>query len=111
MTSSNGFRLRRARSRYCAIVTMLALILSPTGIPFFAPQVPLQAQVQGAPVGAGFVLNAEDLRFIFQQILVAQAHVATLTASNHCGTLLGPGPNQVGDPQLPRGLRTVDGSC
>ena len=26
------------------------------------------------------------------------------------GRLLGPGPNQVADPQLPRGLRTVDGS-
>ena len=34
------------------------------------------------------------------------------SAQDHAagGTLLGPGPNQVHDPQLPRGLRTVDGS-
>jgi Ca2+-binding RTX toxin-like protein len=87
------------------------MIFSPTGIPFFVPQATLQAQAQTAPVGNGFVVNREDLRFIYQQILVAQTHVATLSASNPCGTLLGTGPNQVSDPQLPRGLRTVDGSC
>ncbi|HEY3161983.1 MAG TPA: hypothetical protein VGJ78_23635, partial [Vicinamibacterales bacterium] len=103
MTSSKGFRLRRARSRYWAVVTVLAMIFSPTGIPFLAPQAPLQAQAQGAPVGAGFVLDREDLRFIFHQIEVAQDHAAG-------GTLLGPGPNQVHNPQNPDGLRTVDGT-
>ena len=103
MTSSSRFRMRRMRSRYWALVTVLAMIFSPTGIPFLAPQGAVQAQAQGAPVGAGFVLDREDLRFIFHQIEVAQDHAAG-------GTLLGPGPNQVHDPQLPVGLRTVDGS-
>ncbi len=53
--------------------------------------------------GAGFVLNAGDLRFIFRQIEIAQAHAGG-------GQLFGPGPNQVNDPRLPFGLRTVDGS-
>jgi len=55
-----------------------------------------------APVGAGFNLNASDLRFIRQQIRIAEAHAAG-------GTLLGTGPNQVPHPTLPYGLRTVDG--
>src|SRR4051812_39982246 len=78
------------------------------------------AQAQTAPVGNGFTINAEDLRFIFHAIEVAQANSAG-------GVLLGSGPNQVnmntpisaacangapcpGDPQLPVGLRTVDGT-
>src|SRR3954468_22548317 len=69
------------------------------------PVTPVYAQV--APVGAGFPIDAGDLRFIFHQIEVSQFHAAG-------GVLLGPGPNQVSlngvaDPQLPIGLRTVDG--
>src|SRR3954449_12477710 len=77
------------------------------------------AHAQTAPVGSGFPIDAEDLRFIFHAIEVAQANAAG-------GVLLGSGPNQVnlntpisnagaagaarpGDPQLPGGLRTVDG--
>jgi len=118
MTSTRGFRLRRARSRSWAIVTVLAMIFSPTGIPFLAPQVAVQAQTQSAPVGSGFVINREDLRFIFHQIMVGQTHATTFSALHPCDTLLGPGPFQVngignpnGNPQLPVGLRTVDGSC
>ena len=78
------------------------------------------AHAQVAPVGNGFSIDAEDVRFIFNQIEVAQAHAAG-------GALLGSGPNQVNlngptsaacdtgvfcgpDPQLPVGLRTVDGT-
>src|SRR3954463_2940055 len=66
------------------------------------------AHAQTAPVGQGFPIDAGDLRFIFHQIEVAQFHAAG-------GVLLGPGPNQVNlngapDPQLPVGLRTVDGT-
>src|SRR4051812_38424363 len=66
------------------------------------------ARAQTAPVGAGFPIDAGDLRFIFHQIEVAQFHAAG-------GALLGPGPNQVNlngvpDPQQPVGLRTVDGT-
>src|SRR5258705_3937945 len=103
MNSSSRFGMRQIRSRYWALVPVLAMIFSPTGIPFLAPQVAVQAQTQSAPVGAGFVVDPDDLRFIFHQIQVAQAHAAG-------GQLLGPGPNQVSDPQLPLGLRTVDGS-
>src|SRR5256885_3489587 len=78
------------------------------------------ARAQTAPVGNGFPIDVEDLRFIFHAIEVAQANSAG-------GALLGTGPNQVNlntpisaacangaacpaDPQLPVGLRTVDGS-
>jgi hypothetical protein len=69
---------------------------------------PVAARAQVAPVGNGFVIDAGDLRFIFHQIEVGQAHAAG-------GVLLGPGPNQVNlngaaDAQLPVGLRTVDGT-
>src|SRR5262249_12203331 len=86
------------------LLMVVAMFLS--GIsPSFMPQSTVSAQVVtgGAPVGQGFVIDAGDLRFIYEQILVAQAHAAG-------GTLLGPGPDQVSDPHLPRRLRTVDGS-
>src|SRR3954469_16225165 len=98
MTSARLFQLRSARSKRCAIVTMLALVVSPMAPPFLTPTVRAQAQVAG--VGSGFTIDAEDIRFIYRQILVAQDH-----AAGH--PLLGPGANQVNDPQLPRGLRTV----
>ena len=63
------------------------------------------------PIGQGFTLNASDIRFIRQQIRIAEAHAATATAGNPCGTMLGTGPNQVSSPLLPFGLRTVDGTC
>src|SRR3954470_3066643 len=96
------FTCRRSRTaKRWAVLTMIAMMLSPIGRPVFQPV--LEAQQQVAPVNQGFFINAEDLRFIYDQILVAQDHAAG-------GTLLGPGPHQVSDPQLPRGLRTVDGS-
>jgi hypothetical protein len=59
-------------------------------------------------VAQGFVIADSDLRFIFHQIEIAENHAGG-------GQLLGPGPNQVNlfgtpNPQLPLGLRTVDGS-
>jgi hypothetical protein len=99
---------RRARSKPLAILALIGMILTPLGRPIF--EVTVHAQVQKAPVGNGFFINDDDLRFIFRQIQVSQANAAG-------GALLGPGPNQVnsqaapnGDPQLPMGLRTVDGS-
>ena len=95
------FTCRDVRSRKLwAIVTLVAMLISPIGGPVFVPVVSAQP---AAPVSQGFTITASDLRFIFDQILVAQDHAAG-------GALLGPGPNQVHDPQLPRGLRTVDGS-
>ena len=99
---SHPFTCRHWRGRkHWALTTVLAMVVSSMGGPAFVPAI--RAQVQVAPVGQGFPLDAGDLRFIYEQILVAQDHAAG-------GTLLGPGPNQVADPQLPRGLRTVDGS-
>jgi beta-lactam-binding protein with PASTA domain len=98
---------------------LIAMTLSPQGRPLFEATVSAQTTpptITVPPTGAGMTLVAEDLRFFFHQIEVAQAHVASRTASNPCGTLLGPGPNQVqlfgqANAQLPLGLRTVDGSC
>src|SRR2546422_3540262 len=101
MSASKPLTCRRIRSaKSWSIVTVVAMLMSGIGGPTFTPAV---VHAQTAPVGSGFNITAEDLRFIYQQILVAQDHAAG-------GTLLGPGVNQVADPQLPRGLRTVDGS-
>jgi len=95
-----------------------ALLLSQVLVLALGPFTPVRAQT--APVGNGFVIDSEDLRFMFHQIEVAQAHSAG-------GKLLGNGVNQVNmqgpttfacidgrpcgaDPQLPVGLRTVDGT-
>src|SRR3954471_8115298 len=80
--SFKPFTCRRTRSaRYWAVVAMIGMTLtSNLGLGVVAP---LQAQTQ--PVGAGFTLDAGDLRFIFHQIEVAQAHAATRTAANPCG--------------------------
>ena len=59
--------------------------------------------VQAAPIGAGFTLDAGDLRHILKQIQISEAHSAG-------GDLFGPGPLQVNERRLPFGLRTVDGS-
>lgn len=68
-----------------------------------------------APIGTGFVLDQSDLVFILQQIEIAEAHAQTATAIDPCGTLIGPGPNQIpAGPNaelLPLGLRTVSGIC
>jgi Ca2+-binding RTX toxin-like protein len=78
---------------------MIAMLVSSTGGNFFVPSV----NAQTAPVGAGFVVDVSDLRFILKQIQIAENHVAT-------GELFGLGANQVPEPRLPFGLRTVDGS-
>src|SRR3712207_3099986 len=76
---------------------------------------PLAASPADAAVGQGFTLNRSDLRFILQQIKIAEAHAATRTPADPCGTLVGPGQFQIPDAgngrDLPWGLRTVDGSC
>src|SRR4051794_32596002 len=72
---------------------------------------PSRAQAAPAPAGEGFTVTAGDLHFIMKQIKIAEHHSATLTASNPCGTLVGPAPDQIPDRLTPYGLRTVDGSC
>ena len=100
MRNSTPFTCRRTRwARPWALALTIAMTLMTNNIQWLVPTV--RAQVQVAPVGNGFVINGADLRFIYDQILVSQDHAAG-------GTLLGTGPHQVSDPQLPRGLRTVD---
>ncbi|MFM7684319.1 MAG: peroxidase family protein [Actinomycetota bacterium] len=77
---------------------------------------PMQMGANAAPIGQGFELNAADLRFILQQIKIAEHHVANTTAeTGPCGALIGSNPNQIPaggvGVTLPWGLRTVDGSC
>ena len=101
MRVKSPFKWRRSNAaKRWAVAMMIGMALSPI-TSLLVQQTTVQAQT--APTGAGFVIDAGDLRFIYEQILVAQDHAAG-------GQLLGPGPNQVHDPQLPRGLRTVDGS-
>ncbi|HEX8345127.1 MAG TPA: peroxidase family protein [Actinoplanes sp.] len=74
------------------------------------------ASPASAAVGQGFNVNPADLRFILKQIQIAEAHAQTASSANPCGTLLGPGPNQIPNEgqqgaELPWGLRTVDGTC
>ncbi len=102
-----GRRATRGR-RLLAISLAVA-----TTIPLVAPFDVGQA---AAPVGQGFEVNASDLRFILQQIKIAEHHVANTTgATGPCGALVGPGQNQIPEGgvgvTLPWGLRTVDGSC
>jgi Ca2+-binding RTX toxin-like protein len=98
------FTCRRTRSaRRWAIATTIAMVLSTNGGQFLVPTIKAQVPSAGSSSAVGFVLNAGDLRFIFRQIQIAEAHAAG-------GQLLGPGPLQVNEARLPFGLRTVDGS-
>jgi hypothetical protein len=56
-------------------------------------------------------VTPSDLAFILKQIKIAEKHATTLTPTNPCGTLVGPGPDQIPDRLTAYGLRTVDGSC
>ncbi|MDJ0377454.1 peroxidase family protein [Cryobacterium sp. PH31-L1] len=71
----------------------------------------ISANAAVAPVGQGFTVTTSDLAYILKQIKIAEAHAATATPANPCGTLVGSGPNQIPDRLSSYGLRTVDGSC
>jgi hypothetical protein len=97
-------RPARRVSRFTSAVALAtAFVFTVVGCAPAKAPAPAASQDSLAPVGAGFNLNASDLRFILQQIKIAEHHASG-------GELLGPGPNQVPHPRLPYGLRTVDGS-
>src|SRR5438128_5554868 len=99
MSTVKPLTCRRLRSaKWWSIATVVAMLGS-SGGPAFVPTV----RAQGSPAAVGFVLDAGDLRFIFRQIQIAEAHAAG-------GQLFGPGQNQIQERRLPFGLRTVDGS-
>ncbi|MGB9377356.1 MAG: hypothetical protein WCB04_07575, partial [Mycobacteriales bacterium] len=104
--------LRRTRhtSKSLGIVLAAAgLIAAVVGLGSAVLPSPASAVV--APVGQGFTVTTGDLAFILKQIKISEAHAASLTPENPCGTLVGPGPDQIPDRLTPYGLRTVDGSC
>ncbi|MBG6185419.1 Ca2+-binding RTX toxin-like protein, partial [Arthrobacter sp. CAN_A214] len=73
----------------------------------------LAPAVLAAPVGQGLTLNAGDMRFILKQIKIAENNATKEDALGNPvpgAPLLGSGANQVANPLLPYGLRTVDGS-
>ncbi|MDR7081317.1 Ca2+-binding RTX toxin-like protein [Arthrobacter ginsengisoli] len=86
----------------------LALVLSAGVVPSV-----LAPAVSAAPTGQGFTLNAGDMRFILKQIKIAENHATKEDGQGNDvpgQPLLGTGPNQIANPLLPYGLRTVDGS-
>ena len=93
------------RSATLALLLLATLLLVPVG--------PGLSSASGAPspVGAGFTVTPGDLAFILKQIKISERHARTATTEDPCGTLVGPGPQQVADRLRPYGLRTVDGSC
>ena len=106
----------RRKSGRVGVVCAIAISLLAGGLVTgsqFAVALPPQPD---APRGQGFELNAGDLRFILKQIKIAEAHAAvnydladdseTLAGNS----LTGIGKYQIGNPLLPYGLRTVDGS-
>jgi len=92
-------------NRRWPFIMVVAMFFSGVG-PAFLPQT---VQAQTAPVGQGFIVNADDLRFIYAQILVAQDHAAGGVLQG-VGAGIGTTGRITPDPQLPSGLRTVDGS-
>jgi Ca2+-binding RTX toxin-like protein len=98
---------RTTLTRSTRMVAAASAVLLPVAIGL--PAVVAQAAV--GPVGSGFTVTPSDLAFILKQIKIAEAHSASLTVANPCGTLVGGGVNQIPDPLTAYGLRTVDGSC
>ncbi len=103
-TRGRHTRARRGRSTLAA-VAVVGVVTAVT-----QPLVGA-AHAAVAPVGQGFTVTAGDLQYILKQIKISERHAATLTASNPCGTLVGPGKYQIPDRLTAYGLRTVDGSC
>ncbi|MEP7203194.1 MAG: peroxidase family protein [Ilumatobacteraceae bacterium] len=106
---------RRKSSRFAAGAVITGLVAgtlvtgSQLGI-----AAPLDSTIQK---GQGFELNEGDLRFILKQIKIAEAHAAVNYNANDGETLVGralfsttPDKWQIGNPLLPYGLRTVDGT-
>ena len=85
------------RSRARRAIAALATGLLALGLASVTLAAPSPAQAAAAPVGEGFTVTPSDLAFILKQIKIAEQHAATATPANPCGTLVGPGPNQIPD--------------
>src|SRR4051812_17794748 len=96
--------------RTAAVSAMLFLVAEIAAIAVSTVR-PGQARAATAPTGQNFTITPGDLHFIMKQIKIAERHSRTRTASDPCGTLVGPDADQIPDRLTPYGLRTVDGSC
>src|SRR6478752_645057 len=100
----------RGRASLASVFLLTAALLIAGFVALGARSAPA-ARAATAPVGQDFTLTTGDLHFILHQIQIAEHHAATVTPSNQCGTLVGPGPDQIPDRLSSYGLRTTDGSC
>ncbi len=104
-TSARGTRRNprrsQARSRNTALLT--ALVVATSTVVSLGGGIATASHLTPPP--APIALIESDLRFILDQILVAEAHAA------YADPTLCPGPELVGSPLLPIGLRTVSGDC
>ncbi|MGQ0467214.1 MAG: peroxidase family protein, partial [Sporichthyaceae bacterium] len=105
-------RVKKIRSKRNVALAVAVITAAATAHTF--------AQSTDAPVGQGFNVNRDDLRFILTQIRIAEEHARTRSTANPCNTQLGAAdgsdgpfriPNNGAGRDLPWGLRTVDGSC
>ncbi|MDQ1627888.1 MAG: hypothetical protein QOI54_1632 [Actinomycetota bacterium] len=109
MSRTHSAELAVRRTRRTKVVAAASSLLLGAAL---VPLTLLSPVAQAAPVGQGFTVTPSDLAFILKQIKIAEAHVANTTAATGpCGAMLGNGPNQIPNPLLSFGLRTVDGSC
>src|SRR4051812_31760804 len=95
-TNNRHFRHRfwwRAFHRTLAVSALLFLSAE-VALVAVSSLKPSRAQA-AAPAGEGFTVTAGDLHFILKQIQIAEHHSATQTASNQCGTLVGPAADQI----------------
>src|SRR4029078_867047 len=69
------------------------------------------------PTGQGLKVTTGELKFILQQIKIAERHAATLSASHPCDTLVAtpgdgiPDAEQIPDRLTSDGLRAVERAC
>ncbi|ESS73062.1 hypothetical protein MGMO_37c00230 [Methyloglobulus morosus KoM1] len=105
------------RAKPVAHTVLLASIIAMSNVGMETAQAVVPpGQVEPKQVGSGFTVTAADLKYILQQIKIAEAHVAAnnpnpTTDPDNCQALVGPGVNQIPTPLLSFGLRTVNGAC
>ena len=98
------------------VLMTLSMLMTSVGVG------PSQAAPVANIVGQGFTVTPSDLAFILLQIKIAERHsdaLLTNTPPNpnptgdpvYCQSMVGTGVDQIANPMLSFGLRTVDGSC
>lgn len=104
-----------ARLAWTVLMT-LSILMTSVGVG------PSQAAPAANIVGQGFTVTPADLAFILKQIKIAEKHsnaLLTNTPPNpnptgdpvYCQSMVGTGVDQIPNPLLSFGIRTVDGSC